>query len=57
MVTTTDQATARRGPEPLRTLAEYRRDPHDPTVVNFGVNLIHEAKSGHLRVGDPVLVS
>lgn len=52
VVTTTDQATARRGPEPLRTLAEYRRDPHDPTVVNFGVNLIHATKSGILRVGD-----
>jgi uncharacterized protein YcbX len=54
MVVTTDQATARRSPEPLRTLAGYRRDPRDPRVVNFGLNLIHESKAGTLRRGDPV---
>lgn len=53
-VTTTDQATAERGKEPLRTLATYRRDPTDPGDVNFGQNLVHETKSGSLRVGDPV---
>ena len=53
-VTTTDQATAERGKEPLKTLATYRRDPADPTDVNFGVNLIHETKRGTLRVGAPV---
>jgi uncharacterized protein len=52
VVTTTDQATAERGKEPLRTLALYRRDPAKPGDVNFGVNLIHETKTGTLRVGD-----
>lgn len=51
-ITTTDQLTAERGKEPLRTLATYRRDTADPTDVNFGQNLIHETKSGTLRVGD-----
>jgi hypothetical protein len=55
ILTTTDQATgARDGPEPLRTLATYRRDATDPTDVNFGQNLIHETKSGRLHVGDRV---
>jgi uncharacterized protein YcbX len=57
IMTTTDQATGQRtGPEPLRTLATYRRDATDPTDVNFGQNLIHETKSGTLRVGDPVVL-
>ncbi len=56
VVTTTDQLTAERGKEPLRTLATYRRDTEDPTDVNFGQNLIHETKSGSLRVGDPVIL-
>jgi uncharacterized protein len=54
VVTTTDQFTAERGPEPLRTLATYRRDPAKPSDVNFGQNLIHETKTGHLRVGAAV---
>ncbi len=55
IVTTTDQATAeRRGPEPLRTLATYRRDANDPSDVNFGRNFVHETKHGTLRVGDSV---
>ncbi len=54
IVTTTDQRTAERGKEPLRMLATYRRDAADPTDVNFGQNLIHETKSGVLRVGDAV---
>jgi uncharacterized protein len=54
IVTTTDQQTAERGKEPLRTLATYRRDPKDPTDVNFGINLIHETKSGRISVGDEV---
>ncbi|MBM3852443.1 MAG: MOSC domain-containing protein [Verrucomicrobia bacterium] len=53
-VTTTDQLTATRGREPLRTLATYRRDAEDPTDVNFGQNFFHESKRGILRVGDPV---
>lgn len=54
IVTTTDQATAERAHEPLRTLASYRRDPAEPTKINFGQNLIHETKSGSLHVGDEV---
>jgi uncharacterized protein YcbX len=54
VITTTDQRTAERGKEPLRTLATFRRDKDDPTDVNFGQNLIHETKSGALRVGDAV---
>lgn len=53
-VTTTDQTTGERGPEPLRTLADYRRDPTDPTRITFGQNLIHETKQGQLRVGDAI---
>lgn len=56
VVTTTDQQTAARGPEPLRTLAGYRRDPADTTLVNFGQNLIHENTTGTLHLGDPVVV-
>jgi hypothetical protein len=54
VITTTDQATGARGAEPLRTLAGYRRNLAEPTLVNFGQNLVHEVKSGFLRVGDPV---
>lgn len=55
IVTTTDQTTgARAGPEPLRTLASFRRDPTTPTAVNFGLNLIHETPAGTLRIGDPI---
>lgn len=57
ILTTTDQATAVRGNEPLRTLAGYRRDPADPTAVNFGINLIHETKRGTIHVGEPVTLS
>lgn len=55
-ITTTNQETAERGKEPLRTLAMYRRAPDDPTDVIFGQNLIHETKSGTLRVGDEVVL-
>ncbi|WP_437676728.1 MOSC domain-containing protein [Sorangium sp. So ce131] len=54
-VTTTNQMTAERGPEPLRTLAKYRRDPEKPGNVNFGQNYIHETRSGTVRVGDEVV--
>ncbi|QYM77863.1 MOSC domain-containing protein [Horticoccus luteus] len=54
-ITTTDQLTGERHHhEPLRTLATYRRDPAEPTNVNFGQNLVHETKSGTLHVGDAV---
>jgi uncharacterized protein len=52
VMTTTNQQTAERGKEPLRTLATYRRNAEDPSDVDFGQNLIHETKSGRLRVGD-----
>jgi uncharacterized protein YcbX len=54
IMTTTDQATGERGTEPLRTLAAYRRDPQKPADVLFGQNVIHETKSGLLRIGDTV---
>jgi uncharacterized protein YcbX len=54
VIAATDQETGVRGVEPLRTLAGYRRDPAEPAHVNFGQNLVHEVKSGILRVGDPV---
>lgn len=54
IVITTDQRTAVRGLEPLRTLATYRRDAADSSNVNFGQNLIHETKTGALRVGDAI---
>jgi uncharacterized protein YcbX len=54
LIPTTDQETALRGKEPLRTLATYRRDPEDPADVNFGQNLVHETKSGMIKLGDTV---
>lgn len=54
IIPTIDQDTAVRYKEPLRTLATFRRDAHDPSDVNFGQNLIHETKSGEIRVGDTV---
>lgn len=57
IMTTTDQLTGEReGPEPLRTLATYRRSASDPSDVDFGQNLIHQTKSGTLRIGDAVKV-
>jgi len=50
VVTTTDQATTKRGDEPLKTLATYRKTD---TGVIFGQNLIH-LNRGTLRVGDAV---
>ncbi|MBA3643101.1 MAG: MOSC domain-containing protein [Chloroflexia bacterium] len=52
-ITTTDQATAARGKEPLRTLATYRKGERG---VYFGQNLIHDAP-GTLRLGDVVRVT
>jgi uncharacterized protein YcbX len=51
-ITTTDQKTAERGVEPIRTLAQYRRSGND---VLFGQNALHLG-TGTLRVGDPVAV-
>jgi len=47
VVTTTDQDTTERGPEPLRTLASFRK--HDGKVY-FGQNVVHQG-TGRLEVG------
>ncbi|MET8101182.1 MOSC N-terminal beta barrel domain-containing protein [Streptomyces sp. NPDC005236] len=52
VVTTTDQDTALRGKEPLRSLARHRRLGGK---LMFGQNLVPENR-GSLRVGDPVTV-
>ncbi|MFD5748806.1 MOSC domain-containing protein [Streptomyces sp. NPDC127033] len=52
VITTTDQRTAERGREPLRTLGRHRR--LDGKLV-FGQNLVPES-TGTVRVGDPVTV-
>jgi uncharacterized protein YcbX len=52
VVTTTDQLTAERGKEPLRTLAKHRTSDGR---VNFGQNLVPE-HTGTVRVGDAVKI-
>ncbi|MEU6065429.1 MULTISPECIES: MOSC domain-containing protein [Streptomyces] len=52
VVTTTDQDTAVRGREPLRTLARHRRFG---TSLVFGQNLV-PTSPGTIRVGDPVRI-
>lgn len=52
VVTTTDQLTAERGKEPLRTLARHRKS--DGRVL-FGQNLVPE-HTGTVRVGDAVKI-
>jgi uncharacterized protein YcbX len=49
-IPTTDQRTAERGKEPLKTLATYRKQPDG---VVFGRNCNH-AGTGSIRVGDRV---
>jgi hypothetical protein len=49
-VVTTDQQDGFRTPEPLRTLATYRRTAGQ---VLFGQNLVHDG-TGRIRVHDPV---
>lgn len=51
-VAATDQATGRRGKEPLATLARYRRRAGE---VFFGMNAVHRSR-GEIAVGDPVEV-
>ncbi|MES9937753.1 MAG: MOSC domain-containing protein [Sedimenticola sp.] len=51
-ITTTDQLTAERGVEPLRTLNSYRRRGNN---VYFGQNLLHDGV-GDLKVGMTVEV-
>jgi hypothetical protein len=54
-VTLVDQETGKRsGPEPIRTLADYRRDPDDGGVA-FGMKAA-VTKRGQLAVGDEVIV-
>jgi len=53
VITTTDQVTTKRGVEPLRTLATYRKVGGK---VMFGQNAVHEGR-GSLRVGDRVIVT
>jgi len=48
VLTTTDQDTATRGPEPLRTLAAFRRSGGK---VLFGQNVLHRS-TGRLSVGE-----
>lgn len=50
VVTTTDQRTAERGKEPLRTLARHRRFGDQ---LLFGLHLIPES-TGTIRTGDPL---
>ncbi|MBD0710381.1 MULTISPECIES: MOSC domain-containing protein [unclassified Streptomyces] len=52
VVTTTDQSTAERGKEPLRTLARHRKQ--NGRVI-FGQNLVPE-HTGTIRVGDEVKI-
>lgn len=52
VITTTDQLTAERGVEPLRTLATYRKVEGK---VQFGQNAVH-LDTGRLRIGDDVVV-
>ncbi|MBX9394713.1 MOSC domain-containing protein [Streptomyces sp. TRM72054] len=52
VVTTTDQGTAERGREPLRTLGRHRRIGGK---LIFGQNLVPRSQ-GTIRVGDPVRV-
>ena len=52
VVTTTNQETGERGPEPLRTLSTYRLFDGE---VNFGQNLIHVGR-GTVRLGAQVVV-
>jgi uncharacterized protein YcbX len=52
VVTTTDQGTAERGKEPLRTLARHRRIGGR---LIFGQNLV-PVSTGTIRVGDPVRI-
>jgi len=52
VLTTTDQATGLRGPEPLRTLATYRKANGQ---VLFGQNVVHRSP-GRLTVGETLRV-
>jgi uncharacterized protein YcbX len=54
VVTRVDQSTGvRTGLEPLRTLADYRREPEG---VSFGLKAV-VLTPGEIAVGDPVTVT
>ena len=53
VITTIDPSTARAGPEPLRTLATFRRRDHG---VWFGVNLVPDS-FGEITIGDAAEVT
>ncbi|MFA0963090.1 MOSC domain-containing protein [Roseivirga sp. BDSF3-8] len=53
VLTTVNQKTAEKGPEPLTTLATYRRKDNK---ILFGQNLLHRG-DGELKVGDTITVS
>lgn len=53
-IPTVDQVTGERGTEPSATLATYRQG--EDKQVYFGQNVIHESKTGSVRIGDPVEV-
>lgn len=53
VVTTTDQLTGERSPEPLATMSTFRKIGHG---VIFGQNLIHRTL-GTIRVGDAVSIT
>jgi hypothetical protein len=50
VITTTDQETAERAPEPLHTLSKYRKIDNK---VFFGMNLICES-TGEVMIGDKI---
>lgn len=52
VMTTTDQDTGERAPEPLRTLATFRKQG---SAVMFGMNVVHRGP-GTLRVDDTLTV-
>jgi uncharacterized protein len=52
LIITIDQATARQGKEPLKTLAGYRSKNNK---ILFGQNLVHEGL-GEIRIGDQLQV-
>jgi uncharacterized protein len=53
VVTTIDQQTASKGPEPLRTLATYRQQGHK---ILFGQNVLPLSAGHPLAIGDPITV-
>lgn len=50
VLTTIDPVTAKKGPEPLKTLATYRKEHNK---IFFGQNVMTQTL-GYIRVGDPI---